>query len=135
MSQALSKLRVLCDAEALLQRREKQQDVLKNTVCEPHEDDGNKSKPCNDNGDLWTFHQKIAQEESSSKISESEGNDEFKHYLNRPLLDIKDDPIKFWEEQKTIYPILSRVYLQFLTILWSQPEAAYCLLDYQIFSF
>lgn len=65
----------MCDAEVLLQRREKQQDILKNTVCEPHEDDGNKSKTCYDNDDLWIFHQKITQEESISKISESEGND------------------------------------------------------------
>ena len=65
---------------------------------------------------IWIYHNKLAADSRKNK-TESNGNfDEFDHYIRQPTADQKVNPLAFWLSNKSLYPILSEIALEYLVI-------------------
>lgn len=65
---------------------------------------------------LWSFHNhlvksKISAEDSSTALSVS-----LKQYLQLSVVDLKDNPLFFWERNKQNYPELYKLHLKYLCV-------------------
>lgn len=70
----------------------------------------------NDDDNIWAHHKKAVQA-SRKQVGTDTSSDELKHYLNQPVIQLNEDPIKYWQRQKLLYPTLSRVAERFLCMV------------------
>ena len=84
--------------------------MLSDTVCTQVQDD-------DDNIDgLWTFHRKVI--DSNSALFNDSSSASLKSYLAQNVIDLKRDPIEFWNNEinKESYPELRKVALKYMLI-------------------
>ncbi|KAK9702250.1 hypothetical protein QE152_g30057 [Popillia japonica] len=62
-----------------------------------------------DGDDLWSFHYKLVRDEVSASNSNFDRDSKLKHYLNQPVISITEDPIQFWNKNRDIHPVLSKL--------------------------
>ncbi|CAH1099736.1 unnamed protein product [Psylliodes chrysocephalus] len=67
-----------------------------------------------DQSSIWSYHKRLVQ---TSTVTQETENNELKHYLTQKVIDIKEDPIDFWNKHKFIYPMLSCIAFEHLSIV------------------
>ncbi|XP_071652992.1 E3 SUMO-protein ligase ZBED1-like isoform X2 [Temnothorax longispinosus] len=69
--------------------------------------------------DLWSFHYDLLKTKSVNRYQDE--NDEMptnlKHYLDQPMIDHKENPIRYWINFASVYPTLTVIAKKFLAIV------------------
>lgn len=64
---------------------------------------------------FWVFHENLVQSKSTSKNFDFTMTDELKYYLNQPLMQINENPLKYW--QANTHSELKEIALKYLSII------------------
>lgn len=66
--------------------------------------------------DLWSLHRNLSNKNNDKKMVNTTSRNELRAYLNKPLINIQDDPLKHWEEIKISFPRLYKLAMKYLLI-------------------
>lgn len=70
--------------------------------------------------DLWTYHEDLVKGQIANKNEKNQDEmpTDLRHYLNQPLIKLKENPIFCWSKQyKIIYPTLSKIAKKYLPVV------------------
>ncbi|XP_025996385.1 zinc finger BED domain-containing protein 4 [Solenopsis invicta] len=69
--------------------------------------------------DLWSFHDDLVKVRTTnvSQQHEDEMPTDLKHYLDQPMIDRKENPIRYWLKLTSVYPTLSIIARKYLAIV------------------
>lgn len=107
LSSAIQFISNILKKSCIMTDSEKQQSVSE-PVEQTHNDD-----------DLWSYHEFLMTKESTKTQMDTSSNElhvELRHYLQQPLINRKDDPIKYWVEMENIFPMLSKLALKYFIV-------------------
>ncbi|CAH1099198.1 unnamed protein product [Psylliodes chrysocephalus] len=103
VSNAISKIKRLLETNMSHETQEPENEVNENiNLCTA------------DQSSIWSYHMRLVQ---TSTVTQETENNELKHYLTQKVIDIKEDPIDFWNKHKLIYPMLSCIAFKDLSIV------------------
>lgn len=68
--------------------------------------------------DLWSFHDDLKSKSANiTQRHQDEIPTDLKHYLNQPMIDRKENPLYYWLNFASVYPILSDIAKKYLVIV------------------
>lgn len=66
--------------------------------------------------DLWGLHRNLCCTNNDKKMVNTTSRNELRAYLNKPVINIDDDPLKHWEETKISFPRVYKIAMKYLVI-------------------
>lgn len=66
--------------------------------------------------DLWGLHRNLCCTNNDKKLVNTTSRNELRAYLNKPVINIDDDPLKHWAEIKISFPRVYKIAMKYLVI-------------------
>lgn len=73
----------------------------------------------NNTDDLWSFHDDLLKMKTINVAQrhQDEMPTDLKHYMDQPMIDRKESPIRYWSRLASVYPTLSVIAKKYLAIV------------------